>query len=141
MREVALSMILALTCLACNKDLMCTAIGAEPGVGFNLAGVLTQDPVDVKVCVESTCVHRRASLGRWRTIFVQDQTLTGPTVVPVTVTIKRRGSDSTILEDTTTVQLHQAQPNGPDCPPMVYQGAVDVRADGIHELSDGSSSP
>jgi hypothetical protein len=134
-------MILMLACLACHKDLMCTAIGAEPGVSFNLAGVLSEDPVDVEVCVESTCVHRRASLGQWRTIFVQDQTLTRPTGVPVRVTIKRRGSDSTILEDTTTVQLYQIQPNGPDCPPTVYQGAVDVRADGIHELPDGSSSP
>jgi len=126
--------VLVLACVACHEDRMCSAIGAEPGVNFDLKEVLTKRPLDVKVCVDSTCVHRRASVGRGSSIFVEDQALNAPTMVPVTVVISRPGADRPVMEKSTNVQLSKVQPNGPDCPPLVYQAAVDVRSDGIYEL-------
>jgi hypothetical protein len=132
MRAVALSVLLALTCIACHSDRMCAAIGAESGVGFDLSVVLPQYLVDVTACVENTCVHQRTSTERSTSIFVPDPTLTSPTVVRVSLIIKGFEHTTAAMEDSTTVQLHAVEPNSPDCPPLVYQANVDVSADGIH---------
>lgn len=129
MALVAVSM-----CSACHEDRACTAIGAEPGVSFDLTDVLTHHPVDVGVCVEETCVHRHASRGRWEWIFVEDQTLMEPGVATVSVVVKRRITGQTLMQDRSSDQLHEFQPNGPGCPPSVYQAAFEVRPDGIHPL-------
>jgi len=88
---VILAALLALSCLACDKDQMCTAIGADPGVRFDLTPMLSAQAVNVRACVESACVHRRASVSDWRTIFVRDTSLTGPATVAVMVVIRRPG--------------------------------------------------
>src|SRR3954453_10820608 len=105
MKAMVLSAVLMLVCVACHKDRMCTAIGAEPGVSFDLKEVQTKHPLDVKVCVDSTCVHRRASAGRWQSIFVEDQALTAPAVVPVMVATRRPEGDRPAMENSTNVQL------------------------------------
>jgi len=132
MRAVTLSVLLALACGACRGDRTCTAIGAESGVVFDLSVVLPQYPVDVKACLENTCVQQRMSTEQSPSIFVQDPTLTGPTVVRVSFIIKGFRDTTAAMQDSTTVQLHAVEPNGPDCPPLVYQANVDVFADGIH---------
>jgi len=132
MRAVVLPVLLVLTCLACHTDRTCSAVGAESGVVFDLSVVLPQYPVDVKACVENTCVQQRTSTEQSTSIFVQDPTLTGPTVVRVSFIITGFKHTTGAMEDSTTVQLHAVQPNGPDCPPLVYQANVVVFADGIH---------
>ena len=132
--------VLALVCLACSSEHDCSAVGAEPGVSFDLTGILTNRPVDVRVCVESNCVRHRASLDRWSSISVEDQTLTGPTEVAVSVVVGRIGRGEPVLDQTVTVQLHAYQPNGPECPPLVYVAAVEVGADGINQVADGDPS-
>ena len=132
MTAITLSVLLALACVACHSDRMCTAIGAESGVAFDLSVVLPQYPVDVEACVENTCVHQRTSTEQSTSIFVQDSTLTGPTEVRVSVTITGFRFTDAAMKDSTTVQLHAVQPNGPNCPPLVYQAKVDMFANGLH---------
>ena len=132
MKAVALLALLVSACVACHDDQACGAVGAESGVAFDLSVVLPQYLVDVTACVENTCVHDRTSTERSTSISVQDSTLTGPAIVPVSVTITGFTKTTAAMKDSTTVQLHEVRPNGPDCPPLAYQANVDMSADGLH---------
>jgi hypothetical protein len=131
MRSVITLTFVVLAVVSCQGQ-VCTAIGAEPGVTFQLGQALTDEPVDVRVCVEETCVSHRARAGRWEYIFVRNPSLTEPQDVAVSVQIGRPNSKPHTYE--TTVQVRRVQPNGPGCDPVVYQGAIELQEDGLHQV-------
>jgi hypothetical protein len=67
---------------------------------------------------------------------VEDQTLTEPGLATVSVVIKRPVTGRTLMHDRSSYQLHEFQPNGPECPPSVYQAAFGLQPDGLHPVPD-----
>jgi hypothetical protein len=109
----------------------CTAIGAEPGVSFDLRRLLADEErqVDVRTCVERICVTHIASSDRWEFVFVKDPSLVGPRTVTVRLTV-RSLSGRAIVATTADVHATMFQPNGPGCDPIVYTASVRATIDG-----------
>jgi hypothetical protein len=128
----AASAVLLAACLSVGctqRD--CTAIGAEPGVSFDLRQVVADESrrVHVPACVRDICVEHFASSGRWETIFINDPSLTGPRTVTVRLVVTNP-SGRKILDERADVDVRRFQPNGPGCDPIVYTASVEATTDG-----------
>jgi hypothetical protein len=124
--------VLLAACLSvgCTQS-SCTAIGAEPGVSFDLRRIVADRPrqVHVRACVRDICVGHLASSGLWETIFINDPSLTGPRTVPVRLVVTGPAG-RTILDETADVDVREFQPNGPGCDPIVFTASVAATTDG-----------
>lgn len=109
----------------------CTAIGAEPGVSFDLRQIVAEESgqVDVRACVRDVCVEHLASSGRWEIFFINDPSLTGPRTVTVRLVVTSP-SGRRILDETAEVDVRRFQPNGPGCDPIVSIASVEATTDG-----------
>jgi len=104
---------------------------SDSGVTFDVSEVTADRTgrVHVRACVEESCVARIASATRWNQILVNDPAIIDPGSVSVHRIITEVGGRS-IFDETSEVQLHILQPNGPDCPPTAYVAAVAAATDG-----------
>jgi hypothetical protein len=124
---------------------VCTAVGADSGVSFDLSPVLahTARPVNVRACVRNSCASITVDKptsddlspfhgpGVWRDWFPRD--LEGVVQVndsllawlPVTVRLTVEDQAGNLIFDAIgRVRPHMWQPNGPGCEPTVYSAAV-----------------
>ena len=108
----------------------CTAIGATSGVAFDLTRLLANQSghVQVRACVEQTCIEHLASSSRWNKFPVNDSALTSPRSVTVQVVVTDHGRS--VFDSTSRVELHKLQPNGPNCPPTAFAASVAATPDG-----------
>jgi hypothetical protein len=129
LRAACLGFLLALSPLVgCTKA--CTAVGASSGVTFNVSQITAglTGRIQVRACVERSCVTRLQSAARWSLLSVAPG-IEGPGSRSVHLTI-RDVSGETVFDATTEVQLQTFQPNGPHCDPTVYVAAVSATTDG-----------
>ena len=124
-------MILAVCLFVGCTGKACNDVGATSGVTFDVSQITADRTghVHVRACVEGSCVTRIASATRWNQVPVNDPLIAGPGSVSVHLTITEPNGRS-IFDETTEIQLHILQPNGPDCPPTAYVAAVAATPDG-----------
>jgi hypothetical protein len=127
-------MAIALVMLAgCAGETACTAIGAPSTVSVDVAQVLAQRdvPMRVTVCVGSTCrtFPRRTGV-RDGFVEVDDPAIDDEGPVEVRLTVETRPGE-TVYRETTTVPLGRMQPNGPGCDPIKYAVALKATDRGL----------
>ena len=127
-----------------HRPLLCTEIGADSGVIFDLdvvEGLAESNlPVRIHACVERTCVTRTTTRsdgpGRPAFVHVLAPSLSheGPVRVLLQIT---DWSGQRVFDASNTVRVRKYQPNGPACEPTAYVASVTATAHG--ELQVGST--
>ncbi|MEO8475635.1 MAG: hypothetical protein ABI572_01135 [Actinomycetota bacterium] len=125
---------IALVMLAgCVSEPVCTAVGAPSTLTVDVAEVLAQRdvPMRVTVCVRTTChsAPRRTGV-RDGFVEVDEPTIEDEGPVEVRVILETR-SGEVVYRETATVPLGRMQPNGPGCDPIRYAVALKATDQGL----------
>ncbi|MFZ5438757.1 MAG: hypothetical protein ACOZQL_02050 [Myxococcota bacterium] len=120
---------------------VCTAVGCQNSLGFQLGAAAQQfgvdEPVEVRACVGTQCatetLTKRADNGQTSTgsaLFLDPSgvlvfTFTGTVSGAQTVSLRLTRGGSVVLDQTKeAVPFSTLQPNGPVCPPTCHQANV-----------------
>ncbi len=118
-------------CSASTRN--CTLIGASSGVGADLRQIVPglSAPAHAKLCVGASCVTGRSPKDQnpW-TMCLPVPGLANQASVNVTLTVTQDRTRHVILESSLVTPSRKVRPNGPGCPPTVYQAYVTASASG-----------
>jgi len=116
-----------------TPEIVCTAIGADPGIAFSISQshAETTGSAELEVCWGDTChdawpeIYKRSDDATELTGFAAIADLPdGDVSVKITLF---DAENAEIFSDETTVKTAATYPNGPECPAEGVQGSVSVQ--------------